>query len=389
MGSSFTILCISNGHGEDQVASRIVMALRERGVEIIALPIVGEGGAYRRLGVPTLDAVQTMPSGGFIYQDWRQFWRDLQGGLLGLTWRQLQQIRHQRNHVDLVLAVGDIVVLSMAWWSGLPYVFVGTAKSDYYHRDEQGPYRRHWIPWRPPASDYLPWERWLMARPHCRGVFVRDSLTAKGLKALRLPALDLGNPMMDGLDQGPSEARSEWCNSEPSMLLLLPGSRPPEAYANWSLMMQVIQQLPREIGLVAAISPTLELARLQTQIPAGLTVHLRMEDFAGCVQRSAVALAMTGTATEQCVGLGKPVVTLAGNGPQFTPAFAEAQTRLLGSSVFLRTVDTAASTILDLMHKLRSDPSFTTQLQQHGLQRMGVPGAATRIATQILTWLEQ
>ncbi|NJK64172.1 MAG: HAD hydrolase family protein [Synechococcaceae cyanobacterium SM2_3_1] len=47
------------------------------------------------------------PQGGFIYQDWRQFWRDLKGGLLGLTWRQLQQIKKQRQHVDLVLAVGD------------------------------------------------------------------------------------------------------------------------------------------------------------------------------------------------------------------------------------------------------------------------------------------
>ncbi len=389
MGSSFKILCISNGHGEDQVASRIVMALRERGVEIIALPIVGEGGAYRRLGVPILDAVQTMPSGGFIYQDWRQFWRDLQEGLLGLTWRQLQQIRHQRGHVDLVLAVGDIVVLLMAWWSGLPFMFVGTAKSDYYHRDENGPYQRHWISWFQPASDYLPWERWLMARPHCHGVFVRDSLTAKGLKALGLPALDLGNPMMDGLEQGHPQAWSDLWNPEQSVLLLLPGSRPPEAYTNWRLMMQVIQQLPRDVGLLAAISPTLDQVRLHTQIPAGVTVYLRVGDFASCVQRATVALAMAGTATEQCVGLGKPVVTLPGNGPQFTPAFAEAQTRLLGSSVCLRTVDTAATTILDLIHQLRTDPTFTTQLQQHGLQRMGVPGAADRIAHQILTRLKQ
>jgi hypothetical protein len=389
MSKPHKILCISNGHGEDQVASRIVLALRKRGVEIVALPIVGEGGAYRRLGIPILDAVQTLPSGGFIYQDWRQFWRDLQGGLLGLTWRQLQQIKTQRQQADLVLAVGDIVVLLMAWWSGLPYGFVGTAKSDYYHRDEQGPYRRHWIPWFQPASDYLPWERWLMARPHCQGVFVRDNLTAKGLKALGLPALDLGNPMMDGLEPGHPQSWAKAWDPDQSVLLLLPGSRPPEAYANWSLMMEVIQQLPGEVSLVAAISPTLDLARLESQIPTGLTVHLRVGDFAACVQCATVALAMAGTATEQCVGLGKPVVTIPGRGPQFTPAFAEAQTRLLGSSIYLRRVDTAASTILDLMHKLRTDPSFTPQLHQHGLQRMGVPGAAERIATEILTWLEQ
>ncbi|NJK62792.1 MAG: hypothetical protein HC921_09000, partial [Synechococcaceae cyanobacterium SM2_3_1] len=188
-------------------------------------------------------------------------------------------------------------------------------------------------------------------------------------------------------DQGLSQAWSEVLNPEPSVLLL-PGSRPPEAYANWSLIMQVIQQLPEEIELVAAISPTLELPRLQAQIPAGLSVHLRVADFAWCVQRTMVALAMAGTATEQCVGLGKPVVTMPGKGPQFTPAFAEAQTRLLGSSIFLRTVDTAAATLLDLIQRMRSDPAFTTQLQEHGLKRMGVPGAADRIANQILTWLK-
>ena len=44
---------------------------------------------------------------------------------------------------------------------------------------------------------------------------------------------------------------------------------------------------------------------------------------------------MAGTATEQFVGLGKPAIAIPGNGPQFTPAFAEAQSRLLGGSLIL------------------------------------------------------
>jgi len=39
---------------------------------------------------------------------------------------------------------------------------------------------------------------------------------------------------------------------------------------------------------------------------------------------------MAGTATEQFVGLGKPAIAIPGIGPQFTAAFAEAQSRHLG-----------------------------------------------------------
>ena len=42
---------------------------------------------------------------------------------------------------------------------------------------------------------------------------------------------------------------------------------------------------------------------------------------------------MTGTAVEQAVGLGKPIIAVPGNGPAFTYRFAEAQNRLLGDSV--------------------------------------------------------
>jgi len=43
---------------------------------------------------------------------------------------------------------------------------------------------------------------------------------------------------------------------------------------------------------------------------------------------------MAGTAAEQAIGLGKPVIPIEGKGPQFTKSFAEAQRRLLGKYVF-------------------------------------------------------
>ena len=376
------VLCLSNGHGEDEVASRIASALTQRGIPVQALPIVGEGVAYRRRGIPLLPLTQVMPSGGFIYQDWRQLWRDLRAGLLGLTRQQLALVRRLAKQVELVLAVGDIVPLAMAWWSGIPYVFVGTAKSDYYWRDERGPYRRPWLG--QPASDYLPWERWLMAHRRCRGSFLRDELTAAGLQQRGLRAFYLGNPMMDDL-----EPRGE-LPLDPSRpaVLLLPGSRPPEAYRNWALMMQVVEQLPPEIQVYAALSPNLERDPLQKKIPSRRRdLLLVWGDFGTCAHRATAVLAMAGTATEQCVGLGKPVVTLPGEGPQFTPRFAEAQSRLLGSAVHLTSPQQAPAVLCQILDRLARDPDYAAQLRAHGQRRMGSPGATQRIADQITALL--
>lgn len=380
------ILCLSNGHGEDQIACRIGAELLQLGAEVIALPIVGEGKAYDHLGISVLGATQVMPSGGFIYQDWRQLWRDLQGGLLGLTWRQLRLVRRHRCQVDLVLAVGDIVVLALAWLSGAPYGFVGTAKSDYYWRDLQGPYRPPLLPGWGQVSDYLPWERWLMGCGRCRGVFPRDPLTSRSLAELGLPVYDLGNPMMDGFQShSPQIPLQDQLSPDRPALLVLPGSRPPEAYENWRRLMAVVHRLPADLDLqiYAAITGNLSVEQLQ-RLAGPRPVQIVQGQFEACAQRATVVLAMTGTGTEQCVGLGKPVVTIPGAGPQFTPRFAEAQTRLLGPSICYGDPEAAPQKILELLNRVQQDPQFREQLRVQGRQRMGEAGAGAKIARQVL-----
>lgn len=416
------LLCISNGHGEDAIALRILQALQQQPhpPEIVALPIVGEGHLYRQQGIPiwgAAEAVQAMPSGGFVYMDGRELLRDLRGGLLRLTLAQLKAVRQWRSVAqpgDLILAVGDIVPLLYAWWSGADYAFVGTAKSDYYLRDEQG-----WLPrhsWQErleswSGSDYLPWERWLMGRPRCKAIFPRDSLTVAGLKRWKLPAFDLGNPMMDGLEatgQSWTGLRSPGTADLPQLsLLLLPGSRPPEAYNNWQILLQSVSALIAALGnryqllFLAAIAPQLERQPLQQALEAygwrlaeavspnaadWQAADQQFEQYRGrliitsafndCLHKADLAMAMAGTATEQFVGLGKPVFSFAGAGPQLTPRFAEAQTRLLGASVTLTEPAQLASAV-DL---LLNDPDRLQLIQANGKQRMGSPGAAARIA---------
>ena len=61
------VLFLSNGHGEDLNASLVLRALRHFApeMEMAAMPIVGRGNAYRKLGVPIIGPTQQLPSGGF------------------------------------------------------------------------------------------------------------------------------------------------------------------------------------------------------------------------------------------------------------------------------------------------------------------------------------
>jgi len=413
------LLCLSNGHGEDEIAVRILQALQQQcpGIEVAALPIVGMGRAYRQQQIAVIGPVQAMPSGGFIYMDGRQLARDVQKGLLQLTAQQLQAVRVWAKQGGLVLAVGDIVPLLFAWLSGAPYAFVGTAKSEYYLRDESGPLPRRgcqrWEGWS--GSDYLPWERWLMGHRRCQAVFPRDRLTTEILKQWSLPAFDMGNPMMDDLE--PQAANLFQGIPATLTILLLPGSRPPEAYANWQQITQALTRLVQtfeSILFLGAIAPGLDLESLTQTLLAGgwqrkasapvvdahdptaltftqqqATLILIQQAFRECLHQADLAIAMAGTATEQFVGLGKPAILIPGKGPQFTARFAEAQTRLLGPSVTLveqpQQVADVVKTILSDCHGSQSIENHPLNLfAENGQQRMGKPGAAHRIAKYLL-----
>ena len=404
------LLCLSNGHGEDEVAVRILAALQQRSgfLKLAALPLVGTGSAYTRLGISVLEPIQSMPSGGFIATDGRQLVRDLRHGLLHLTRQQLEAVRNWLKSGGNLLAVGDIVPLLFAWWSGAPYAFIGTAKSEYYLRDEEGPLPASGV-WQRlkgwSGSDYLPWERWLMAQPRCVGVFPRDHLTTETLKQWRIPAHNLGNPMMDGL-----ESTLPLPPYPPALtILLLPGSRVPEAYQNWHLLLSAIADLHQrgpDLLFLVPIAPGLDpdsciqtlythgwrpcshpllcLDQSQAFQQSNSTLILTQNGFNPSLQLANLAIAMAGTATEQFAGLGKPVITFPGEGPQFTRLFAYRQSLLLGPSVTLLDHPGQVTTAVQ---QLLRDPDRLNLIRDNGLRRLGPPGAADRIAQFLLqTW---
>lgn len=440
------LLVLSNGHGEDIIAVRILQELQQQPnpPEIFVLPLVGQGYAYKGLDIRLIGSVRTMPSGGFIYMDGRQLVRDVKGGLLQLTVSQINSIRHWVNtqkksgHEIGLLAVGDIVPLIFAWLSGANYGFVGTAKSEYYVRDDVNLLKRKdkgawWESFS--GSIYHPWERWLMTQQRCKAVFPRDSLTAEILKKWPIPAFDLGNPMMDALEPTIPRPRFYGAYTEkqelarPLVVTLLPGSRPPEAYANWHQMMIAVSALmalwkeQRFVGyrsetvvFLGAIAPSLHIESIRQilesqgwqpfdsaqgkphaqppiQIPDKDSLTFVQENaffilsqnaYNDCLHQGDLAIAMAGTATEQFVGLGKPAITIPGLGPQFTYGFAEAQSRHLGPSVIL--VEQPAE-VAQVVKSLFANPDMLQAIAENGVRRMGKSGAAQRIAEHLMELL--
>jgi uncharacterized protein (TIGR03492 family) len=244
-----------------------------------------------------------------------------------------------------------------------------------------------------------------MRRLRCVAVFPRDAMTAQSLQRLRIPALDLGNPMMDGLGAVVAPIRPG-TTDQPLTIALIPGSRIPELYANWALILDAVKNLGSEldqpVNLLAALAPSSDRPELRQPLQSWeqvddqqyrrgsgkhvINLTIAPGKFVECIQQSHLAIAMAGTATEQFVGLGKPVVTIPGRGPQFVPAFAEAQTRLLGASVHLvQHPSQVAATIQQLLVAPAAD---WQAMAENGARRMGFPGAAKRIANCLMAQCE-
>ena len=390
--TSKQVLFLSNGHGEDLNASLVLQALGQSGCEITAaaMPLVGAGNAYRKLNVPIIGPTQTMPSGGIIYTNLLNWIKDLFSGLIGLTWRQLQAVRHYSRQCDLIFAAGDIVPIVFAQLTGRPYTAFIVSTSSYY----EGRLRLPWIT-----------ERCLRS-PRCLQIFTRDAFTAKDLQQRGIAkAIFAGYPIMDVLTPTGKDLRLK---PDVPMIALLPGSRLPEALNNLALQLQLCHQIAQltPVQFRAALVPSITEEDLQTiaqaqdwqyrgrgcfeKVIAGqpYQVQCHSNAFPDILHRCNLAIGMAGTAVEQAVGLGKPVVQIVGAGPQFTYRFAEAQMRLLGNSV--KTIGRGAATPVILQQAAQQiigvlgDAEYVTACIANGKERLGEIGGSAQIAHRLV-----
>jgi uncharacterized protein (TIGR03492 family) len=408
-GPPSRLLVLSNGHGEDQIALRVAEALHQRlpELQMAMLPLVGEGEAFAiaeaRGALQRLGPRQRLPSGGFSNQSLHGLGKDLVAGLLLLSLQQWSWVRNWGQAGGVILAVGDLLPLVLAWCSGAPFAFLGTPKSDYtwaspppsgwgktplsdaYHRCK--------------GSEWDPWEWRLMRSRRCRLVAVRDPLTARGLRRNGVKAVAPGNPMMDGFaDSNPPT----WLQ-ERRRVLMLPGSRLPEALGNARRLLAAVEawstRATTTVLLATGQQPELRtwanlmhergwrregLSRAESQVGASacwrrgaIQLLLGPGRFPTWAPWSEVGLATAGTATEQLVGLGIPALSLPGPGPQFKASFARRQSRLLGGAV--RPCHTPQELAAQL-NLLLGNREHQHRLGKVGQQRMGPSGGSERLA---------
>jgi hypothetical protein len=120
------VLLLSNGHGEDLSAAAIGRQLWERGITVEALPLVGQGQAYRQAGITVLGPTRDFSTGGLGYTSLAARLTDLREGQLTYVLRLLGRLRRRRRRYRLVVAVGDLVPVLGAWliWANDPFAAV-------------------------------------------------------------------------------------------------------------------------------------------------------------------------------------------------------------------------------------------------------------------------
>lgn len=377
------LLVVSNGNGEDDIACKVIDALRAQpdAPQIMAWPMVGHGDAYAARGIPIVGVQNTLPSEGFGTLSLRMFARDLKAGFIATHLAQARFARAARGQYSLMLAVGDIVPLAAGLLSRTPMAFVSCAKSAYYG-----------------GSDGHTWsERWLM-RSRCRAVFPRDALTAERLAANGVPNTPLGNPMMDGL------AATDPARFGTGAIVMLAGSRK-DATENAAFLLSAAALGPAGQRYLFPCHPSVDLAQLTALCPdwtpavwdhplaaphlclqsaSGAKALLMGGAFADMLHAGRLAVGMAGTANEQALGLGLPLIVVPGAGNQ-GPAYVRMKMHWVGEAGLSVPRDPAA--VAGAVAALLADAPRAAAMAQAGQRRMGDAGASAAIAAHIRTLL--
>ena len=406
---SNSLLIISNGHGEDVIASVIIkelLSLRKfNNIEV--MPLVGDGRIFDNLTSQKITKIgyqKVLPSGGFSNQSLKGFWNDLKEGMLIYLFKNwLELIKKPKDYK--ILAIGDLLPLFYAWSSKCDFGFIGTPKSDYTWLSGPGNSISDFYH-KLKGSEWDPWEMYIMKSNLCKFVIVRDAITSKNLKNKKIDAQFFGNPMMDFLQD--TMTNNEFINNYAKIILLI-GSRFPEANNNLDIFLAYLSDFyfPKKCLIFIPLSSNADLFEVEKQIinyqflrkkslsfslgeesvwyKNKMTLLLGKNKFNNWAYLAEVGLANAGTATEQICGLGIPALSVPGKGPQFTKPFAKRQQRLLGGSVALcENKNIFHEKLLNLLNNKK----FRDRQGQIGKERMGAAGASKRIANFMISKLK-
>lgn len=397
------LLILSDGHGEDAIAGKVLDRLLAAGLRrdaVDAWPIVGEGREFRQRSIASVGVPNLLPSAGFATLSARWMWRDLRAGWIRVHLDQMRAAVGLRGRYGVALAVGDVIPMALAALAHVPFVFVGCAKSVFLAR------RRY---------RYNAVELGLLRR-RALVAFPRDEATTAWLIERGVSARFIGNPMMDDLQ--PSGAPLDVPQGH-LVIAALPGSRG-DAGANTIALIQVAGHLaellpdPSSAHVLVAAASRDGLEQLfasvaslgqrewrlhhegdgDSRVPlgcllkfvhrSGLGFQVLVGRFADVLHRATLVIGLAGTANEQAIGLGRPVITFP-TGGAFDDAYLRMKMPLLGEAAV--EVDPDPRAVALAVRDLVADPDRRARMAEAGRVRMGQPGASAAIAADLMTRL--
>jgi len=388
----FKILILSNGHGEDLSGSLIAKQFVKSGYSVHALPIVGKGNHYEKEKIKIIVKTKEFSTGGIGYNSIKGRLTEILGGEIFYLLKRLCLTFKMRKTYDYFFVVGDIVPGFFAWVCKKDFFTYLVAYSSHYE-----------------GKLKLPWpSKFFLLSQKAKKIYTRDSLTANDLTVqLQKKVSFLGNPFMDKFF-----TRKKECKESEFSIRLFPGSRFPENLENFVLILEVLEALSdlrffQKIEFNFAIVNTLSSSKIKEIFKNRkwvclekikdkyflkfqykfLEVNIYWNNFDKILLKSRCCISMAGTAAEQAVGLGKPVIQIEGKGPQFTKSFAEAQRRLLGKFVFCASnykdkndqINQTVKLIVKVIYLMNLNQKFLISCNENAKKRLGEDKACIKM----------
>jgi len=378
------ILILSNGHGEDLSGSLIAKQFVKNGYSVDALPIVGKGNHYKKEKIKIIGKTKEFITGGIGYNSFKGRIAEIFGGEIFYLLKRLYLTYKLRKKYDYFFVVGDIVPVFFAWICKKDFFTYLVAYSSHYE-----------------GKLKLPWpSKFFLLSQKAKKIYTRDSLTANDLTLqLKKKVSFLGNPFMDKFFP-----RNEELKKSEFSIGLFPGSRYPEILDNFVLILEVLEALSdlkyfQKIEFNFAIVNDLSSSKIKAIFQnrewlciekikekhllkfqyKSLEVNINRNNFDKILLKSRCCISMAGTAAEQAIGLGKPVIQIEGKGPQFTKSFAEAQRRLLGKYVFCAShykdkndqINQTIKLIIKVIYLIKLNKRFLISCNENAKKRLG------------------
>ncbi|MEO0292803.1 MAG: lipid-A-disaccharide synthase-related protein [candidate division WOR-3 bacterium] len=353
------VAILSNSYGEDRSGALIGRNLKKfnKNINIIGFPLISLGEEYKKRNIKVIGGHPPPPSGGF-------FLKSLKGLLLDLIRNfyipisYITKLHKLKKDINVVVVVGDTPLLFLG--------YIALHKKAYFLDQCKSNLK----------APHLPIERFFIKRL-TKAIFVHDQITSEFLKKFGINAQFLGNPMMDEL----LEERKYNPPRGKILIGLLPGSRK-EAYKNMELILKVVLELLKEdekLHFAVALSETIEkekLPKLSKELKG--KIDFCYGSFVDIVKKSKIVISLAGTASEQALYLGTPVVSFKGGGAQNSRRRIKAQKKLLGEAflVFKYNPKKIAKKILEIIQ----DKELLDSLILKGRKRAGPEGGARNIA---------